>query len=228
MRHEMKYRAIHYLYETEHYSIIRMCERAQITRAAYYKWLKREPSTRQLENEEVVTKIREVYEEQDGILGYGQMTIAINRRFASRYNHKRIYRLMSIIGLKAVCRKKRYNYQKSTPQVTAEKAVGKFPNTKPVFHSDRGFQYTSKTFRAKLDRAGMQQSMSRAGRCIDNGPMEGFWGILKSEMYYLRKFNDHRSLKTAVEHYIDFYNHRRYQKRLKCMAPMEYIKAMAA
>lgn len=111
---------------------------------------------------------------------------------------------------------------------TFDKAVGKFPDAKPVFHSDRGFQYTSKTFRAKMDRAGMQQSMSRAGRCIDNGPMEGFWGILKSEMYYLRKFDDYRSLKTAVEHYIDFYNHRRYQKRLQCMAPMEYIEVMAA
>lgn len=41
----------------------------------------------------------------------------------------------------------------------------------------------------------MVQSMSRVAYCIDNGPMEGFWGILKSEMYYSRKFSDYESLK---------------------------------
>lgn len=51
-----------------------------------------------------------------------------------------------------------------------------YPNAKPIFHSDRGFQYTSKQFKFKLDEAGMIQSMSRVGKCIDNGPMEGFWG----------------------------------------------------
>ena len=58
------------------------------------------------------------------------------------------------------------------------------PDAKPIFHSDRGYQYTSKAFKKKLDDAGMPQSMSRVSRCIDNGPMEAFWGMLKSEMYY--------------------------------------------
>ena len=60
---------------------------------------------------------------------------------------------------------------------TFDLAVTKYPDAQPLFHSDRGFQYTSKLFKAKLDKAGMKQSMSRVGRCIDNGPMEGFWGI---------------------------------------------------
>jgi len=68
----------------------------------------------------------------------------------------------------------------------------------------------------------MIQSMSRVGCCIDNGPMEGFWGILKSEMYYLNRFDDYDSLKKAIKDYIDYYNTKRYQKRLKCMSPMEY------
>ena len=51
------------------------------------------------------------------------------------------------------------------------------PEAKPIFHSDRGDQYTSKVFKKKLDNAGMTQSMSRVSRCIDNGPMEAFWGI---------------------------------------------------
>ncbi len=74
----------------------------------------------------------------------------------------------------------------------------------------------------KLDQAEMVQSMSRVGRCIDNGPMEGFWGILKSEMYHLNKFSDYQSLKDAIEDYIDYYNNNRYQKRLNCMTPLEY------
>ena len=65
--------------------------------------------------------------------------------------------------------------------------LGTSNNNKLVYTntSDRGFQYTSKSFKLKLDAINAKQSMSRVGRCIDNGPMEGFWGILKSEMYYL-------------------------------------------
>lgn len=49
-----------------------------------------------------------------------------------------------------------------------------------------------------------------------------FWGMLKSEMYYLKKFHTYEELTTAIADYIDYYNHRRYQKRLHCMTPMEY------
>ena len=73
----------------------------------------------------------------------------------------------------------------------------------------------------------MRQSMSRVGRCIDNGPMEGFWGILKSEMYYLRKFTSRDDLISAIERYLNFYNNKRYQQRLKCMTPMEFHHAAA-
>lgn len=108
---------------------------------------------------------------------------------------------------------------------TFDEAVAQNPEAHPLLHSDRGYQYTSKMFRAKLDKANMIQSMSRVGRCIDNGPMEGFWGILKSEMYYLRKFTDKQDLMDAIEQYILFYNTRRYQKRLHCMTPMEFHAA---
>jgi len=229
--------------------------------------------------------IREAYEERDGILGYRQMTIKINREYGHHINHKRVYRLMRILGLKSVCRKKRYNYIKSTPEVVAENilnrdfraerpcqkwltdvtefkygdgqkaylsaifdlgdrsvvsyvisklnnnalvfdtfdlAVAAHPAAKPLFHSDRGFQYTNKTFKTKLDEAGMTQSMSRVSRCLDNGPMEGFWGILKSEMYYLRKFDTFDTLESAIHEFICYYNTRRYQKRLHCMTPLEF------
>lgn len=105
---------------------------------------------------------------------------------------------------------------------TFDVAVSLCPEAKPLFHSDRGFQYTNRTFKGKLDNAGMVQSMSRVGRCIDNGPMECFWGILKSEMYYIKKFYDFETLKSSIDEYIDYYNNDRYQIRLDEMTPIEY------
>ena len=108
------------------------------------------------------------------------------------------------------------------PGETFEIAHENHPEAKPLFHSDRGYQYTSKSFRKKLNKAGMTQSMSRVSRCIDNGPMEAFWEMLKSEMYYLKKFQTYEELKEAISDYIDYYNNHRYQKRLNCMTPIEY------
>ena len=62
---------------------------------------------------------------------------------------------------------------------TFDKAIKLNPDARPIFHSDKGFQYTSKQFKLKLDQVGMIQSMSRVGKCIDNGPMEAFLGCFK-------------------------------------------------
>jgi len=273
------------LSEQKYYPISILCEIAEISRSSYYKWLSREKSQNELQNENLLSLIKEAYEERDGILGYRQITIKLRREHNLKINYKRIYRLMKIVGLKSVCRKKKYNYIRSTPEVTAENilnrnfkaqhscekwltdvtefkygngqkaylsaildlgdrsivsyvighsnnnalvfetfdlALSAHSNAKPILHSDRGFQYTSRVFKSKLDKAGMIQSMSRVARCIDNGPMEGFWGILKSEMYYLYKFDDYENLKNSIEEYIDYYNTKRYQKRLGCMTPLEY------
>lgn len=293
VRQEDAYIAIQHLNKTEKYPIDKLCAKLHICRAAYYKWLNREPSAHQKTNEQLVEWIKELYEKQNGILGYRQMTITVNRVHKKNYNKKRIRRLMQILHLQSVCRKKKYNYIKSTPEVTAEnvlnrefyadapnekwltdvtefkyyvgtevkklylsaildlydrrivaykigtsnnnqlvfetfdEAVANNPKAHPLFHSDRGYQYTNKTFHNKLMKAGMRQSMSRVGRCIDNGPMEGYWGILKSEMYYLKKFTSQEELTKAIENYICFYNTKRYQLKLKCMTPMEFHAAAA-
>ncbi len=286
--------AIQYIHETEDVAIEKLCKFVHLNRSSYYKWLKRKPSNAELENMQIVEWIKELYEEQNGILGYRQMTITVNRVHEVKYNVKRIRRLMRILHLQSVCRKKRYNYIKSTPEVTAEnilnrefyadapnekwltdvtefkyyvgsetkklylsaildlcdrrivaykigdsnnnmlvfdtfdEAVRLNPDAHPLFHSDRGFQYTSKTFHAKLEAHHMWQSMSGVGRCIDNGPMEGYWGLLKSEMYYLKKFDSKDELTVAIENYIHFYNTKRYQLRLHSMTPMEFHAAFAA
>jgi transposase InsO family protein len=110
-----------------------------------------------------------------------------------------------------------------TPLVfdTFDQAVAANPDAHPLFHSDRGFQYTNRTFHAKLESAGMVQSMSRIGKCIDNGPMEGFWGILKRERYYGRHFTDRESLIAMIEDYIGYYNTKRLQRKLGVVTPME-------
>ncbi len=105
---------------------------------------------------------------------------------------------------------------------TFDLAIKSNPNAKPIFHSDRGYQYTSKIFKNKLEQQGMTQSMSRVGRCIDNGPMEGFWGTLKAEMYYLHQFHDINELKSSIIKYIKFYNEQRFQAKLKGLTPIEY------
>ena len=102
-----------------------------------------------------------------------------------------------------------------------EDAVTKNPDAHPLFHSDRGFQYTNRAFHAKIEAAGMVQSMSRVARCIDNGPMEGFWGILKRERYYGKRFTDKETLIKMIEDYIDYYNNKRLQRNLGVLTPME-------
>lgn len=69
--------------------------------------------------------IKDAYEEKNGILGYRQMTIKLKREHDLHVNHKRIYRLMQILNLKSVCRRKRKNYIKSTPEITAENVLNR-------------------------------------------------------------------------------------------------------
>ena len=104
---------------------------------------------------------------------------------------------------------------------TFDEAVRLEPKAHPLFHSDRGFQYTSRIFHKKLLDAGMTQSMSRVAKCIDNGPMEGFWGILKRERYYGKRFTAKKQLVDMIENYIRYYNNHRVQRNLGVLTPME-------
>ena len=104
---------------------------------------------------------------------------------------------------------------------TPDAATAANPDAHPMFHSDRGIQYTNRAFYNKLNAANMKQSMSRDGKCIDNCPMEGFWGILKRERYYSKRFTSREELVQMIEDYIAYYNHRRVQRNLDLLAPME-------
>nr|WP_207652173.1 IS3 family transposase [Clostridium oryzae] len=104
---------------------------------------------------------------------------------------------------------------------TFSAAIEANPDAHPLFHSDRGFQYTNRVFHSKLDAAGMTQSMSRVAKCIDNGPMEGFWGIIKRERYYGKRFASKESVIEMIEKYIEYYNNNRLQRNLGVLTPME-------
>ena len=104
---------------------------------------------------------------------------------------------------------------------TYDKAIATNPDAKPILHSDRGFQYTNRVFQQKLKEQEIEQSMSRVGHCIDNGPTEGFWGIIKSEMYQMYDITDEASLRFAINDYMRFYSEERPQERYHCKTPLE-------
>ncbi|TRW26267.1 IS3 family transposase [Criibacterium bergeronii] len=104
---------------------------------------------------------------------------------------------------------------------TFDKAIKDNQDAKPIFHSDRGFQYTSREFQRKLKDQEMQQSMSRVGHCIDNGPVEGLLGIIKSQMYQMYEITDEKSLRYEIKDYIRFYAQERLQDRFNCKTPLE-------
>ncbi|WP_025728502.1 IS3 family transposase, partial [Atopobacter phocae] len=63
------------------------------------------------------------------------------------------------------------------------------------------------------------QSMSRVGKCIDNGPMENFFGMLKSELYYLNKYDTFESLTKDIDQYIHFFNTKRITLKMGLAIP---------
>ena len=95
-------------------------------------------------------------------------------------------------------------------------------NTNLIFHSDQGWQYKMERFQFKLSEKGIRQSMSRKGNCIDNAVIENFFGIVKSELLYLQKFESIEHLKQELVEYIDYYNNKRIKTALKNMSPAQY------
>ena len=266
-----------------------MCRKLEVSRAAYYKWLHRDKTALETENEMIAQLILEYDEKYKHTLGYRRMTMYINAFNHKNYSRRRIQRIMEMLGIKAQIRKQPKKYRKSTPETTAENLLGRDfhaekpnekwstdvtefkipsstkkiylsaiidlydrsivafvlsrrndnklvfdtfqnavdlnPDATPLFHSDRGFQYTSKVFQTKLKEHGMKQSMSRVGHCIDNGPTEGIWGIIKSELYLLYEIHDEESLINSIQDYIRYYNEERLQERFNSQTPKQVREA---
>jgi len=90
-----------------------------------------------------------------------------------------------------------------------------------ILHSDQGWQYQMKNYQHKLAVNGIRQSMSRRGNCLDNAVMENFFGILKSELLYIQKFDSTEHFIQEMHDYIHYYNYRRTKHKLKGLSPVE-------
>lgn len=97
-----------------------------------------------------------------------------------------------------------------------EMAHNSYPDATPLYHSGRGFQYTRKVFKTKLERYGMTQAMSRVSRCIDTGPCEGFHGFFKDMLSILypkiqSKEEMIQEIYGTLNYYINEYPQKRYK-----------------
>lgn len=200
------------------------------------------------ENRRIAGEVEKIHMESPD-KGYRRIRDDLQRYHGIDVNDKRVLRICRKLGIKSTIKyaNEGCTQQADKPQFIAENilnreftadapnqkwltdvtefkyddAVAQNPDAHPLFHSDRGFQYTNRIFHAKIEAAGMVQSMSRVGKCLDNGPMEGFWGILKRERYYGRKFTDKETLMKMIEDYIEYYNNKRLQRNLGVLTPFE-------
>ena len=101
-----------------------------------------------------------------------------------------------------------------------DKSFQKIPDgTDLILHSDQGWQYQHKQYQRMLREKGIRQSMSRKGNCLDNAVIENFFGLLKSELFYLQEFSSMEHFKRELIEYLDYYNDRRIKAKLKGLPP---------
>lgn len=91
-----------------------------------------------------------------------------------------------------------------------------------MIHTDQGFHYQHRSWVHTLEKHGIKQSMSRKGNCLDNSPMENFFGLLKQEMFYCEDYKAIEELEVAIREYIDWYNNKRIKTKLNGLSPVEY------
>ncbi|MBM7846986.1 IS3 family transposase [Arthrobacter roseus] len=96
------------------------------------------------------------------------------------------------------------------------------PDEKPLVHSDQGFQYRHTLWRDTLRDAGLTQSMSRKGTCLDNAVMEGFFSHLKEEWFRIQKPETLAEFHAGLTDYLGWWNTTRIQGRLGYLSPDEY------
>jgi transposase InsO family protein len=257
-----------------------LLEVSEIPRSTYYYLLKNKPD----KDAKIKDEIERIYHEHKGRYGYRRITLAL-RNEGLAINHKKVQRLMDVLGLKSMVRIKKYRSYKGqvgkiAPNILNRNFHASKPNQKWVtdlteftlfgrklylspildlyngeivsytvqerptqnmvqemlekiepimrknkgllFHSDQGFHYQSWRYQEFLRDTAAVQSMSRKGNCLDNSPMENFFGLLKSELLYLQKFDSYEHFVEELHEYIRYYNHDRIKGKLKGMTPVKY------
>ena len=258
----------------------------KLARSTYYYQLKQLDKSDK--NHDIKDEIQAIFTEHKGNYGYRRMTLELrNRGFV--VNHKKVQRLMKILGLSARIRRKRkyssyqgevgkkadnliqrqfeaskpmekcytdvtefaipassqklylspvldgfnseiiaYNLSTSPNLIQVkdmlDQAFGEEHYENTILHSDQGWQYQHDFYHRFLEGKGIQPSMSRKGNSPDNGMMESFFGILKSEMFYgyEKTFHSLEQLEQAIVDYIDYYNSKRNKVKLKGLSLVQY------
>lgn len=112
---------------------------------------------------------------------------------------------------------------------TIGNAISKFEDLEGlIIHSDQGMQYRTGKYRDILSTNKIVQSMSRKGNCLDNSVIENFFGLLKTEWYYLTKYNSPELFKKGLEEYIYYYNNERIKCGLNGLSPVEFRLKLSA
>jgi len=135
-----------------------------------------------------------------------------------------------LVGHKDLCTRKIVGYamgERMTRNLVMESLLRAVEATKPpaglLHHSDKGSQYCSNEYRRMLESLGMKASMSGAGNCFDNAPMESFWATLKTELIFHRRFaTRHQAMREITEYIELFYNRQRIQKQLDYLSPAAF------
>ena len=101
-------------------------------------------------------------------------------------------------------------------------AISKLPKVHNlILHSDQGWHYQMKNYQRKLKVNGITQSMSRKATCLDNAVMENLFGVLKTELLYIREFDSMEHFIEELHAYIHYYNYRRIKTKFR-MSPVQY------
>ena len=258
----------------------------KLARSTYYYQLKQLDKSDK--NHDIKDEIQAIFTEHKGNYGYRRMTLELRNR-GYIVNHKKVQRLMRVLGLSARIRRKRkyssyqgeigkkadnliqrqfeaskpmekcytdvtefaipassqklylspvldgfnseiiaYNLSRSPNlaqvKTMLEQAFSEEHYENTILHSDQGWQYQHNFYHLFLESKGIQPSMSRKGNSPDNGMMESFFGILKSEMFYGYEmtFQSLEQLEQAIVDYIHYYNNKRIKVKLKGLSPVQY------
>ncbi|MEE1466949.1 MAG: IS3 family transposase [Clostridium sp.] len=271
---------------------------SKLKRSTYYYTLSK--VNKEMKNDEVMNTIIDIFYTHKGRYGYRRITLELANR-GYEVNHKKVKRLMSIMGLYGVTPKSKYKSYKGDMNGTVKNqlltkvideenhktyyernfettkcnekwstdvsefhiAAGKLylspiidlhnceiisysisrsPNFKQtkdmldkafeknqnldglIFQSDQGWQYQMEPYHIFLKDKGIIQSMSRKGNCLDNSPIENFFGKMKNEMFYGHEyeFKTLDELEIAMKGYIEYYNTQRITVKLKGLTPVQY------
>lgn len=99
------------------------------------------------------------------------------------------------------------------------------PETMPIVHSDRGSEFLGKEFNGHLRKVGIEQSVNRSKSMNDNAQMESWYKSMKSDMYHRKTFMTKKTLWSAMQSYIEFYNQQRIHSSIGYLTPIEFEQA---